>query len=468
MAKILDVTASKNNMEGCWFGPNGEKVAILDEEDGVFRVVNVNTGSNIAVYDIEEEYDTLRFRGAKKFGSIVYIFDRNDAYKFDFLDNSLIQMSEFADVNDYFTSSIGYGSNEVIVFDENVTKVAIGGTDKIEITDVASETSDWSTTVNSTSRVEFLDMSPDASYVVCTDIDHQDRVYIYDVETGDSSEQVFYGHENISDGVYITFMKFIDNTTVLSGDANGTIIEWDITDLSIVDTYTVNSGVYGATDALQFDRATNDVTGETLTDSGDGLTFEFTNSPLQEGSVTVYDDVIEVSSGITIDHDTGTVTFDSSPTTPVTADYTWLGNEEKMMSGGDAVKIYDKANRTILRQTVVGGAVNKVEISDDETMIAIATDDGVVEIHSLGVYALVHRPTDLTNTSITLQGELYDLGSYSSVDVSFEYSTDSDFSTGVNSTTPETLSEPGEFSANVTSLNADTKYYVRAVVEPTA
>jgi len=45
-------------------------------------------------------------------------------------------------------------------------------------------------------------------------------------------------------------------------------------------------------------------------------------------AITIYDNGIEVTSGITINHTDGSVTFDSAPTGPVTADYYYATNSE--------------------------------------------------------------------------------------------------------------------------------------------
>jgi hypothetical protein len=85
-----------------------------------------------------------------------------------------------------------------------------------------------------------------------------------------------------------------------------------------------NSGTDGAEVAYDLSSVHNK-TGASLTDSGDGLTFNFPDDELQSGTVTLYDNGVEVTSGFTIDHANGTVTFDTSPGTPVTADYDYAG-----------------------------------------------------------------------------------------------------------------------------------------------
>ena len=81
------------------------------------------------------------------------------------------------------------------------------------------------------------------------------------------------------------------------------------------------------------------VTGETL--SASGLVYSAVNDywiDLTSGNVPseddfastyavkIYDNGTEVTTGITIDYAAGTVTFDSAPTGPVTADYSWASD----------------------------------------------------------------------------------------------------------------------------------------------
>ena len=71
--------------------------------------------------------------------------------------------------------------------------------------------------------------------------------------------------------------------------------------------------------------------------------------------------------------------------------------------------------------------------------------------------------SNITTTSPTLNGSLDDLGSFTSVDVSFEYGTTSGALD--NETSPEEMSETGAFSAALTDLSPDTTYYFRAKAE---
>lgn len=84
-------------------------------------------------------------------------------------------------------------------------------------------------------------------------------------------------------------------------------------------------------------------TGETMTDSGDGLTFNSANThwiDLTHGKLydeysladkkepKIYDNAVEVLTGFTINYTTGDVTFDVAPTGPITCDYWYAGSSE--------------------------------------------------------------------------------------------------------------------------------------------
>jgi hypothetical protein len=68
--------------------------------------------------------------------------------------------------------------------------------------------------------------------------------------------------------------------------------------------------------------------------------------------------------------------------------------------------------------------------------------------------------TSVTQTSATLNGNLTNLGTASSVQVYFEWGTSTSYG---NTTTPQTKTSTGSFSATVSGLNCGTTYHFRAV-----
>lgn len=64
------------------------------------------------------------------------------------------------------------------------------------------------------------------------------------------------------------------------------------------------------------------VTGETLTDTGDGLTFNTKHSPIAADTLKIYVSGVQATSGFTPDCEAGVITFDSIPAAAPTADYT--------------------------------------------------------------------------------------------------------------------------------------------------
>ncbi len=67
--------------------------------------------------------------------------------------------------------------------------------------------------------------------------------------------------------------------------------------------------------------------------------------------------------------------------------------------------------------------------------------------------------TDVTADSATLNGSLDDLGTASSVDVSFQWGETTDYG---NETPPQTMTAPGAFSGDLTDLEPNTTYHFRA------
>jgi subtilisin family serine protease len=92
------------------------------------------------------------------------------------------------------------------------------------------------------------------------------------------------------------------------------------------------------------------------------------------------------------------------------------------------------------------GAWNSFQTGTSDSGAAVSTDS----------------PTDVDDTSATLNGTLTDLGGASSADVSFDYR-ESGTSTW-SSTSTQTLSSTGSFSQDVTGLSTGVDYEYRAVV----
>ncbi len=82
---------------------------------------------------------------------------------------------------------------------------------------------------------------------------------------------------------------------------------------------------------------------------------------------------------------------------------------------------------------------------------------------ALALTVTTSAATDIATTSATLNGSLDDLGSFTSVDVSFEYGTTSGALD--NETNPEEMSETGTFSVALNELSLNSTYYFRAKAE---
>lgn len=116
------------------------------------------------------------------------------------------------------------------------------------------------------------------------------------------------------------------------------------------------------------------VTGEPMTDSGDGLTFNSVNDgwiDLTHGRLydeyslpdkkepKVYIDAVEQVSGFTVDYDNGNVVFDSSPSGAVTCDY-WYATDSYWCIKPDPGKILglEHAELNFSKDVMMSGAVS--------------------------------------------------------------------------------------------------------------
>jgi flagellin-like protein len=179
------------------------------------------------------------------------------------------------------------------------------------------------------------------------------------------------------------------------------------------------------------------------------VTIDGTNSPVNSGSTVSVDATIENTGGI---EGTQTVRLDIDGATEDSQSVTLAGS----------------ANQTItLEWTTSNNAHNDspytatVSSDDDSDATQITVESGG---GSTPPTVTTQDATEIGGSSATLNGELTDTGTANNVDVYFEYR-----EVGVGgawtSTTPESLSAPGTFSATISGLSSGTNYEFRAVAE---
>ena len=257
----------------------------------------------------------------------------------------------------------------------------------------------------------------------------------------------------------------------------GSVVVYEKLDVtSDVDTFDYTNGnltfasTHTGTVTADYDYITaeNQVSKELLTNSGDDLTFAFENSPVKNDSVSTYERVDITSDIASVDLAYGEITFNNTHPNGVIADYMYKGKGERIISAGSSVKVYNTEANIVYEDIPVNTQANAVAVDADGDKLALVGKNGETKVYGLGVTAYVHRPTNVQHDGMTLNGELYSMGGYDSLDCYFEYSDVADFSQNVQSTTATTLTEAGKFSADITGLNPETKYYFRAVISVSA
>lgn len=112
--------------------------------------------------------------------------------------------------------------------------------------------------------------------------------------------------------------------------------------------------------------------------------------------------------------------------------------------------------------------IDRVENPDAGDYVATETLNGddtypvKADLSITGITVTTDSAEDVTDSSATLTGTLTDMGGADEADVSFEWGASSELS---NTTTAQTLSSTGSFSASIGGLAADTTYEFRAIAD---
>jgi len=107
-----------------------------------------------------------------------------------------------------------------------------------------------------------------------------------------------------------------------------------------------------------------------------------------------------------------------------------------------------------------------ITIYNNATIDVYVEKDGYIRSNCVTVTVLATPPmvttsdaSDITTNSATLNGNLDDLGTASTVDVSFEWGLDTSYG---NESTPQAIATTGPFSFNLSDLLSNTTYHFRA------
>jgi hypothetical protein len=492
---VFDGKTSYDDIYGVWFNPdNDNEVMVVNEE--FLRVIDVATGTNKETYrfyeymdryNADNTYHDEHIIGHKVDGQDVYIITSKNIFKFSFSDHSLVNYKNFysfvGNSDNFFDVSDGREIKDADL-DDSLSKLILGGYDYdshkdavLEIWDIDAQTKQFGFEVmyydnNTWPRVA---VSPNYDTFVTSvtkpddDSTKQKFIDVYYTSGSsygeNSSENTFYHND------YVTFVKYLNDDTLVSGDESGNIKIWDMTTETEIAEYNMHNNL-GVWDFEFIDNIEDSKVEASLTNTGDDLTFTFPDSNIKKNTYTLYEDETDVTSDIdTVDLETGSVTFSTTHTGTMTADYVFENVSDAdgnlVISCGGDMKVWGKKTKRLLLDYTSRRSLNMVAVSPNQNMVAFVGESGDFQIHDLGVNIVTHEATDRNDNSMTLRGEVLNMGGYSSLDCYFEYSDTSDFSSNVQTSAITTVTEEGKFNAEVTGLTEGTEYYFRAKAEET-
>jgi hypothetical protein len=519
---VFDGKTSYDDIYGVWFNPdNDNEVMVVNEE--ILRVIDVATGTNKETYRFYEYLDKYNAHdtnhdehiiGHKVDGQDVYIITSKTILKFSFSDHSLVNYKNFFSFVEKSNPNAFDLSNGREIkdadLDDSLSKLILGGYDYdsldkhavLEIWDIDTQTRQFLVKVDKSYEYTWprVAVSPNYDTFVTSvtksyndsdnDSDNNDDVakqrfidlyYRHDDVAKQKFIDVYYTsgssyEENSSENTfyhndYVTFVKYLNDDTLVSGDESGNIKIWDMTTETEIAEYNMHNN-FGVCDFEFIDNIEDSKVEASLTNTGDDLTFTFPDSNIKKNTYTLYEDETDVTSDIdTVDLETGSVTFSTTHTGTMTADYVFENVSDAdgnlVISCGGNMKVWEKKTKRLLLDYTSRRSLNMVAVSPNQNMVAFVGENGDFQIHDLGVNIVTHEATDRNDNSMTLRGEVLNMGGYSSLDCYFEYSDTSDFSSNVQTSAITTVTEEGKFNAEVTGLTEGTEYYFRAKAEKT-
>jgi len=210
-----------------------------------------------------------------------------------------------------------------------------------------------------------------------------------------------------------------------------------LSDLSLDTTYHFRAVAYGDGTSYGSDETFTTKAGPvSLTVITDDATSVTATGAILNGNLTD----LGISDNVTVSFEWGTNTSYGTETTPETM--TTTGSFNASLSSLSPGTTYHFRAKAFSDQASYGG---------DKTLNMVADPPGIT----------TSAATNITASSVTLNGKLTTLGTSASVTTSFEWGT-TQGGPYANQTTPETMTTTGALNSSLTGLDSDTTYYFRA------
>ena len=483
---LLNAQSSKENLSDAWVGPDNKNVFIANTSSRYIKIIDINTGNTKDFINLNQKMEFGDHDNVKSIKRIndaeMYIVTKRRVYKFNMQDFTIEEV--YSDLISTVHSHNSAFDDGWMVDDCDVDKngkiVAMGGFhddggDDPYLAVVNIETGNVVVATelgNENQAFPRVAVSPDGTKVAYYQDDYgewdkrESFANVIDVSAGMSSKRSFYGHST-----KLTFIKFLDNNTIVTGDEGGEIHKWNADTTDSLEKYNMNRNDR-TTNLIYFGNKEDSKVNTSVTNTGDDLTFELSDTYIKKDTLTVYEDGVDITSDISsIDYIAGTVTFASTHTGTITADYVFTLNTKadgnKVVTCGETAKFFHKETKTLINKLDVDGFATDVAFTKDYSKAVVISTNGTIKIIDFNVDVGTLKPKTTQHDAIEFRGNIYNMGGYSSLDCYFEYSTDPNFETDVNESNKVTVTEKGKFGVKVEGLNSSTDYYYKAKVTKT-
>jgi WD40 repeat protein len=143
------------------------------------------------------------------------------------------------------------------------------------------------------------------------------------------------------------------------------------------------------------------------------------------------------------------------------------GQKKVVSTCGPKGHVWELETQTFIDSFDTGFEADCGDVHPLNNEVFLGFGEGKVACYSVGGLSVrTLMATNIDYYSMTLNGILADMGGHSEVEVNFAYSSDPSFASGVTETVKQTLTTEGKFSTDISGLNPDNMYYVKATAKP--